>query len=190
MRLNLRSMGLPASLVLLSVLCWVTVKDGRPAWELEVFQNLRSLGATSIFRLVSSLGLQEFITTVVILIAVYMGLYQKRAKAGFWYFAIFSLMMTLTYRLKTELGLPRPNGSGQGFPSAHAVRIAFLMFTMPILWSTVGRVIAMVVILLVCLARVVLGSHFPMDVVAGAFMGAAAALVWRSVVSPDPRDEE
>lgn len=95
--------------------------------------------------------------------------------------------------LKTVFDLPRPwelygPGIGQApllvnsegsFPSGHA---AFAAVLVGVLWSRfTGRTArALLVLLLVCvgLSRVLIGAHFPADVVAGYIVGLAS--VWIS----------
>ncbi len=103
------------------------------------------------------------------------------------------LAAALVWVLKTAFDLPRPwelYGSGIGqaplpvnsegsFPSGHAAFAAVLVGS---LWSRFNARTerAMLVLLLVCvgLSRVLIGAHFPADVVAGYIVGLAS--VWIS----------
>lgn len=77
--------------------------------------------------------------------------------------------------------------AGLSFPSGHAI-IAIGIAT--ILWpylSRGGRVAAVVLSVAVCVARVYLGAHNPLDVVAGAGLGLAAGGVLTLLVGVRPR---
>lgn len=111
----------------------------------------------------------------------------------FRYLLATALAAALVWVLKTAFDLPRPwelygPGIGQAplpvnsegsFPSGHAAFAAVLVGS---LWPRFnGRTArAMMVLLLVCvgLSRVLIGAHFPADVVAGYFVGLAS--VWLS----------
>jgi len=70
---------------------------------------------------------------------------------------------------------------GPSFPSGHAV-IAFALASLLWPWlGRAGRVFAVVAAVGVCVARVYLGAHNPLDVVAGAALGILIGLVLRLV---------
>jgi undecaprenyl-diphosphatase len=98
--------------------------------------------------------------------------------------------------LKNLLCRARPNAAGAGeffaafpcvpvpyalasFPSGHATT-AFALATVLSLWYPRGRWVWGAGAVLVGWSRIVLGSHFPSDVLAGAVLGAAVVLgcVW------------
>lgn len=65
------------------------------------------------------------------------------------------------------------------FPSGHASNIAALAVALFLLWPR-GAVLYAVAALLVMASRVIIGAHYPSDVLAGAALGASTAwLVWR-----------
>lgn len=110
---------------------------------------------------------------------------------------------------KATLGLPRPDvgppvppadapslirpvyalvvhETGHGLPSGHAATAALLWGGLAIVlpcWTLARRAaVAATVVALVALSRVVLGVHYPVDVVAGALLGAAILLAgWYGV---------
>ena len=84
----------------------------------------------------------------------------------------------------------------QSFPSGHATGIASMVTLLLVLaalfvrrgnlrrWAYAGGVLLVVV---VCLDRVLLGRHYPSDVIAGVALGSAVALLWVVLYSPLPR---
>jgi undecaprenyl-diphosphatase len=69
--------------------------------------------------------------------------------------------------------------AGRGFPSGHAaVVVALVTVAWPWLGPR-GRVICAALAAIVCLARVYVGAHLPLDVVAGAALGLAVGGVVR-----------
>ncbi len=88
----------------------------------------------------------------------------------------------LTTGLKAYFGLPRPppavhviTADGYGFPSGHAVAATITWLTLAVHASASTRqrriTVALVIIGLVGLSRVILGVHYPIDVVAGSLAG-------------------
>ena len=70
-----------------------------------------------------------------------------------------------------------PCGTGKSFPSGHAtVAFAFLAVVAPVLRRGLQVAVALVA-MGVALSRVVLGVHYPSDVVAGALVGFAIGFV-------------
>lgn len=85
---------------------------------------------------------------------------------------------------KALVARPRPAGHGLGFPSGHAAAAAAFALMIvywagrariPSLWRRVIRGMAVAVMLLVGLARIVLGAHWPGDVLMGFALGIACA---------------
>jgi membrane-associated phospholipid phosphatase len=71
---------------------------------------------------------------------------------------------------------------GRGFVSGHAATLAALA---TVAWPWLGprgRVVVAVVVALVCLARVYVGAHLPLDVVGGAALGLAIGGLVRLVL--------
>ncbi|MGN0063484.1 MAG: phosphatase PAP2 family protein [Nocardioides sp.] len=84
----------------------------------------------------------------------------------------------------------------QSFPSGHATAISSMVTLLLVLVLMFVRrgglrrfayVLGVLLVLLVGLDRVLLGRHFPSDVIAGIALGTAVALVWLVVLSPLPR---
>ena len=117
-------------------------------------------------------------------------------RAG-WLMAIGSISSLLDNIIKLLVSRPRPTvdlvhiltpASGFSYPSGHAVFFTWLSFMLavslaprtkpayrPALWS-----IAIVVIVLTCIARVWAGDHWPSDVAGGVLLGAgwSAFVLW------------
>lgn len=91
----------------------------------------------------------------------------------------------LTLALKGAFALPRPPGAaetGYGFPSGHALGAAAVYGGAARLFDRVDptrrRAVAGLLVAAVALSRVALGVHYLVDVVAGAALGLALAVVF------------
>lgn len=140
------------------------------------------------------------IYTAVLAVALFL-IRQRRAA----YFAVIVMLVTAvtTTGLKILLARSRPDWQNpvdilgnNSFPSGHASSIAAFAGIVIVLLVMLGRRAVIrrtggVVIVLVALAvaadRVLLGRHFPSDVVAGALVGAFFVLVTLALYSPLPR---
>lgn len=135
-----------------------------------------------------------FATLVGLAVGVYWGI-DRRGGAVVLGVALGAIGLTIA--LKAAFGLPRPpadlwqvNASGFGFPSGHALGATAT-------WGALARLVdigprrrrwavAAVVIGLVALSRVVLGVHYPADVIAGVAIGAGYLGVVTWPRGPDP----
>ena len=99
--------------------------------------------------------------------------------------------------LKILIGRARPEDVSMGFPSGHATAAAaffgaviYLAGSLPAPARVLVRVGAVLVIVLVALARVVLRAHWPADALAGIALGLAfasiAAMLARLGETPEP----
>ena len=106
--------------------------------------------------------------------------------------------VVVTAALKTIVGRARPHfepavahAAGASFPSGHALGSAALFGTIAVLlWRRgQGRLVvlaaAVVAPVLVAASRVLLGVHWPSDVVAGLCLGWLAAATFLALVPPD-----
>jgi membrane-associated phospholipid phosphatase len=84
--------------------------------------------------------------------------------------------------LKILIGRARPEDASMGFPSGHATAAAaffgaviYLADSLPPRTRNVVRAVSIVLIVLVCFARVILRAHWPVDTLAGTALGLALA---------------
>jgi membrane-associated phospholipid phosphatase len=113
----------------------------------------------------------------------------RRARERWWLWAgVMVAAPLLEGALKQLVGRQRPEDLSLGFPSGHSTAAAtffgavvLLAGTLPASVCAVVRVLAVVMIVLVGMARVILRAHWPSDVLAGIALGlaltAAAGLV-------------
>ena len=124
----------------------------------------------------------------------------RRARAQWWLWTgLMMLAPTLEWAFKNLVGRPRPEGVALSFPSGHSTAAAaffgavmFLAGALPPRLCAWVRALAMVMIVLVGMARVMLRAHWPSDVLAGIALGlalaaAAGLLASRESVEPAPR---
>lgn len=115
--------------------------------------------------------------TVLLVLAVH------RGRERWWLWIGLMLVAPATEGLlKLVVGRPRPEDLSMGFPSGHATAAAaffgavmYLAGGLPPLARRLVRVAAVIVIVLVAVARVMLRAHWPSDAVAGIALGAAFA---------------
>jgi len=152
----------------------------------------------------ASAGYWQVLLGAVAVVALF--ILQRRAG---WLMLIGSISSLLDNVIKLVISLQRPTvdlvhiltpGTGFSYPSGHAVFFTWLSFMLavaiaprvprvyrPILWM-----LAIVVIVLTCLARVWAGDHWPSDVVGGVLLGVgwSAFVLWlpeRWLPSPSRR---
>jgi membrane-associated phospholipid phosphatase len=90
--------------------------------------------------------------------------------------------------LLADVHLRGAPSEGLGFVSGHAAVVTALALVAAPYLGSKGRALAFALALLVCLARVHVGAHLPLDVIGGAALGAAVAGLVRSLLPgrPDP----
>ena len=107
----------------------------------------------------------------------------RRARERWWLWIGLMIVAPSTEGvLKVVVGRPRPESVSMGFPSGHATAAAaffgaviYLAEDLPPRARRLVRVAAVVVIVLVAVARVMLRAHWPTDAAAGICLGAALA---------------
>ncbi len=137
---------------------------------------------------ITALGSSTLIT--LFLIVALALLWLKREQFAAVYLLIGSIGAGLGTRfMKTVFARPRPtevepliHASGFSYPSGHSFGAAsFYLLLMFLAWRYYRKLwqrvmiatFALIIISLVCFSRVYLGVHYPMDVLAGALLGAA-----------------
>jgi len=123
----------------------------------------------------------------------------KEARARWWvWIALMLIAATLPDGIfKWLIHRPRPEASSLGFPSGHATAAAaffgaamYLAGSLPSLACRTIQVVAAVCMVLVAMARVILGAHWPSDALGGIALGlalASAAALIASQRSLNPR---
>jgi membrane-associated phospholipid phosphatase len=150
----------------------------------DALLSLASPGVLAFIRVINHAGDKWFLVPgSLLLFAVF-----ARARRTWWIWAGLMVMAPLLEGLLKEvIGRSRPEHTSLGFPSGHATAAAaffgatiYLAGALPPLARGVVRALALVVILLVAVARVVLRAHWPSDALAGVALGlglAAAAAI-------------
>jgi YegS/Rv2252/BmrU family lipid kinase len=140
------------------------------------------------------------ILTVVLATALFV---KNHRRAAYLTLGVMIATSVTTTLLKDAFGRARPEWQdpssllvNNAFPSGHASSVAafaglvMVFVAMLVRRSNVRRaayVVAGLVVVLVCADRVLLGRHFPSDVVAGVLLGAFFVLLGVAVYSPLPR---
>jgi undecaprenyl-diphosphatase len=117
-------------------------------------------------------------------------LYKKRRREALLVALLFAAATAGSEGLKALVARPRPQGGGAGipgvvysFPSGHAFEDVMILGMIALrLWRRARSrwipwtftILAVVVVVFVCIARVALGVHYPSDMLAGLFGGFAA----------------
>jgi membrane-associated phospholipid phosphatase len=141
--------------------------------------SLRTDELTAFFRVASFIGGMTISSILVAALAAYL-FFKKRPKHAMRVFLYFGAALVLTYGLKLLTANPRPESlywlveaHSDSFPSGHAMRIMFFVaslwvFLKPPIWL---KIPLLLISLSVCMARVYLGVHWPLDVTIGGTLG-------------------
>lgn len=138
-----------------------------------------SPGVVQAARLVNHLGRWQVLLPLTLLLFVVF----PRARRRWWIWG--ALMITAPIAeglLKILIGRARPEEASMGFPSGHATAAAaffgaviYLAAPLPRRARIIVRVVSMLLVVLVALARVILRAHWPVDTIAGIALGLALA---------------
>ena len=204
-RAQLLLAGAAGCLVVVAVFGWLVTQDRSPLDSFDQVGRRAEDWADDHSALVLLLRVVEiaFATVGMIvwtsLVAV-ATLSRRRYRAAAFATAVMIVTSLATTGIKLWLGRDRPEWQDtvdvlgtHSFPSGHASSSAALagilvflawsfMRTSRVRWALTA--LALVVWVTVCLDRVLLGRHFPTDVVAGTFLGIAVVLVGIAVLDP------
>jgi membrane-associated phospholipid phosphatase len=194
-----------ASLVVVAVLGFLVTNDRSPLdaydrWGRQAEDWADNSAALSTFLRVvevsfATVGMIVWTTLVVAAVAS-----RRRYRAAAFAIVVMIVTSLATTGIKLWLGRGRPDWqdavdrlTSKSFPSGHASSSAALAGILIFLaWSLLRHqaarwavtALAIAVWVTVCLDRVLLGRHFPTDVVAGSFLGAAVVLLGIVVFDP------
>ncbi len=137
-------------------------------------------------------------TTVLVVL-----LFRKHRRASFYTAGVMIVTALATTLIKLTVGRDRPSWQNPdallhnpAYPSGHASAIAalggivILLVSMLVRRANVRRLVyagVVLVVVVVCLDRVLLGRHYPSDVVGGVLLGAGMVFLGIAVYSPLPR---
>ena len=160
-----------AVVVLGSLPADVAVRDALLAWA--------SPGLVAVMRVVNRAGDWRLLVPGMVLLFVVF----RRAREHWWLWAaVMVLAPLLEWALKQLVGRTRPEDVSLGFPSGHSTAAATFFGAVMLLAGSLPpracawvRGLAVVMIVLVGVARVMLRAHWPSDVLAGIALGLALA---------------
>lgn len=161
-----------------------------------------SAALLDVSRGVTHLGDPTVVTALAALAALALWLAGRRTDAGYVALARVAAVVAgfvakeAIGRARPHLAQPVASASGYSFPSGHALGSAALYLSLALVAARMWRrarawllVAAVVISVAVATSRVLLGVHFPSDVVAGLILGWAIALVGRAAEPPaEPGD--
>ena len=144
-----------------------------------------------VMRVINYLGSWRLLLPGTILIFVIF----PKARARWWVW--IALMITAPAAeglLKILVGRARPEEASMGFPSGHATAAAaffgaviYLAASLPPRARVLVRAGSILLIVLVCFARIILRAHWPVDTLAGIALGLALASLASVLTDPGER---
>ena len=183
-----------------ALLFWLSTlpvrNDYAPALEEQVFRLLNDLPGILFGPVWAFMQFGNFVAVPVVM-ALALALKRVRAVLGFalvgagkWFGARIVKTLVVRHRPATflaDVAVRDPSGSGQAFVSGHAVIAVGLAVVaspyVPARWRPVLWALAAIV----CLGRVYVGAHLPLDVVGGAALGWALGALAHVLLGPSPR---
>lgn len=164
------------------------------AWTREAILGWASPAFVAVMRAVNHAGSWPVLAPAAVLLV----LLSPRIRGAWWvWLPTFVVAPLIEGAAKFVVGRTRPEGHAYGFPSGHAAAAAVcfgaVYYAAGDLSPSLRRIVrlcAVIVIVLVALARVILRAHWPSDAVGGIALGmacaAAAALISASTPRPRP----
>jgi membrane-associated phospholipid phosphatase len=157
----------------------------------DALLELATPGMVKVMRVVNRAGDWRLLLPGTLLLFVVF----RRARERWWLWAaVMGLAPLLESVLKQLVARPRPEDVSLSFPSGHSTAAAaffgavmFLAAALPPRACVVVRLGAVVMIVLVGMARVILRAHWPSDVLAGIALGLALAAAAGWLATREPR---
>jgi membrane-associated phospholipid phosphatase len=156
----------------------------------DALLGLATPGMVRVMRIVNRAGDWRLLLPGTLLLFVVF----RQARAQWWLWsAVLLLAPVLETALKHLVARPRPEDVSLSFPSGHSTAAAaffgavmFLAGALPPRACAWARILAVVMIVLVGMARVILRAHWPSDVLAGIALGLALAAAAGWLATRDP----
>jgi membrane-associated phospholipid phosphatase len=157
----------------------------------DALLGLATPGMVTVMRVVNRAGDWRLLLPGTLLLFVVF----RRARERWWLWAaVMVLAPLLESVLKQLVARPRPEDVSLSFPSGHSTASAaffgavmFLAGALPPRVCAWVRIVAVVMIVLVGMARVILRAHWPSDVLAGIALGLALAAAAGWLATREPR---
>ena len=195
-------------LVLYVVLAVLATQDRTPLGSLDDLGRDAEAWADDHGWLVEAMRWIELLTgtvakTIVTVALVILLLVRRQQRAALFVAVVMSVTALLTTGFKLLLGRARPEWqdsvdllTSKSYPSGHASSMAALCGVLWVLTyvfvrrSSIRRAVLVGLVALwaiVCLDRILLGRHFPTDVIGGTLLGVAVVLLGLAFLDPEPR---
>ena len=144
-----------------------------------------SVGASpsviAVMRVVNVAGDWKFLLPATLLL---LGVFDHARRTWWVWIALMAIAPLAEGALKIAVGRARPEAASYGFPSGHATAAAayfgavlYLAESLRPGLRTPVRVVAVIMMVLVAIARVMLRAHWPSDVLGGLALGLALASI-------------
>ena len=175
-------------LVLFAVLTAIVVTGAATQFDVSIFYSLNDLSSSYLVAMVATLVTQFGYEPILALFAVLLFFVDRQnAKLALEVLIAFVIADAVVLVLNGVYFRPRPYetlsnvllpgglGSGSSFPSGHATKAFAVAAVVALQWGKK----AVPIVLISCgvaLSRVIIGVHYPLDVMAGAVLGGAIGI--------------